>query len=178
MKQLLISLFLLTLFFSSGAQSNKNVVILINQMPTRVLLASNGTILETIEEIPNYLDKYGSFPENTHTYVDNALSNESSNEFSPSNASESILFSFMDSTLDSRERYKLENAYAFATANSRMISLTTSYNPSNAEAFDVATKRIKACKDELLSMGFTSNRILTSISESSKSSNEVLVSVK
>jgi len=169
------------------AQSN-NSIILIDGVPNEVVLGSDGTILQVIKELPNYMSEYDDSKiykkpvQRNYAPSDDLASygiSVSNNGYNPNEIFKVIYFKsgkalFSDATVE-----KLNHIAAEAKRTSGLIMLSTQFSSVIQGCSKKLTdNRVKACIDYLTLKGIDRSRIAQSVSESTRGSAKIEVYIK
>ncbi len=174
-KLLITSIVMFITLLSFGQQ--KTATILINSIATQVVLLPDGTILQELKTMPNYMEDYEPiFETPTKSVTRSVVSN--SRAVKNVNRQREIKFKFEDFTL-SKEAESLLSGFATEVKNGgKNIVLTANYNPNNAIGEEIALQRLGSSINYLESIGLDAHRILTSAEQSSKATNVILVKIQ
>lgn len=164
----------------TSAQSAEKKTILINGVPTEVMLSSSGDIESTVKTRPNYMNGYMKAPANLKR---EAASNPVMDQVAtiPTNASGDLKVAFAQDkfALDSAGSESLGKVIdKLGTAQKGFVLLRTAFKATSSASNVIAQKRVYACKKYLESKGIAPNKILISLEPGSADSNEVKVFVR
>jgi len=164
----------------TSAQSAEKKTILVNGVPTEVMLSSTGDIESTVRTRPNYMNGYMKAPANLKR---EAATNPIMDEVAtiPTNASGDMKVSF------AKDKFALDSAGTeslgqvinkLGSAQKGFVLLRSSFTASSSASNVIAQKRVYACKKYLESKGIAPNKILISLEPGSSDSNDVKVFIR
>ena len=182
MRNISLKLVIALLFVGTmaSAQSAEKKTILVNGVPTEVMLSSTGDIESTVRIRPSYMDGYMKAPANLKR---EPASNPVMAEVAtiPDSASGDMKVSFAQGkfALDSAGTESLGQVInKLGSAQKGFVLLRSAFEASSSASNVIAQKRVYACKKYLESKGIAPNKILISLEPGSTNTNDVKVFIR
>lgn len=160
------------------AQSGESII-LIDGVPTEVILGGNGEIQQIVRSLPNYMSEYDKSGMHTNAVTydlktdDGQVIHQSSKD-----VYRIIYFKSGHATMSDATLEKLDKIAEKALENNDFVFLNTSYSNTMKSCSEVLTKnRVNACKRYLELRGVPASNIFKSIGVSEKGSAKIEVFV-
>lgn len=187
-KYLSCAVVLLLLLFSVflHAQS-KNSIILIDGVPSEVVLGTDGKILQIIKTLPNYMSEYDDTkiykkPVNTYSPSNDLASygvNSSPNLPSGTEVFKVVYFKNAEAVFSEATIQKLNEVADRAKQTNSLVMLSTQYsNKISGCGLDLTKNRVQACIDYLIIKGIDQSKIAQAVSETHKGSAKIEIFLK
>lgn len=160
-----------------NAQDKKDKVILYNSVPVEVEVDKDGNITKFKQEKKGYLKNYivDTKPNDPAKAVADLTARRPESEFGKPISPERNFLSFDpgENTLDAISLDVLNKAIARLKSESNTRLTIKASNPLSESAKQLNEQRLASCKQYLLTQGITSDRILTTLTQSIKSEERV-----
>lgn len=170
-------------FTQLNAQSGKKSVILIEGEATEVSIAAPGQILEIYRKIPGYMSGFVPYsnqsrPDANPVYPNNQLINQV--EIAENGASfYNVFFNEGEDALDDNGIAKLDAAAeTFAKRTSAFLLIQGSFTKGNIQSQKLINERVEACQSYLNGTDIPNSKIIISVSDATKASNNIQIQIK
>lgn len=147
---------------NTQAQSSKEAIVLMQSVPTRVLVDADGTITKVIKTEPNYMAGYDVRPNDPKGTVNVATTTSSAPITSSPSYTNMLSFKDGEATLSSSILKELDKIADQLANTSRTVNFTTFSTKDQIGKSKLSNNRLDACKKYLLLKGVSSDKILNS----------------
>ncbi len=162
------------------AQSAEKKVILINGVPTEVMLDGSGNIQSEVRERPDYMTGYVQAPANLkrQATVDPVIAEVSSGAVEKTGDFK-VTFDDSKITLPNNGAGVLASVVEKTKSASKgFVLLRTKFDANSSASNVMAQRRVYACKKYLETKGIAPNKILISLEPGAATSNDVNIFIR
>lgn len=174
------------LSLSLNAQS-KTSIILIDGVATEVKMGDDGTILEVIKQIPNYMSEYDNDASDYSSGSDQVI--EADYNLYPSNGSSDadllsngafkiIYFKTGEATMTEATLIKLRDIAGKIKTSGQLVMLNSFYKRGDSNSKTLVGNRASACRSYLICLGIEESRIIYATEEANAERAKINVFVK